>query len=106
PRGRAGHLDLLDLVTARPQRRRDGVDGLDAVELRLVLTVGQPQVVRESDAHDCLEAFEPLEPFTLTKFRPVRRALPRPSRPASSDRRRGAPHKRPRPPRTPPAPSR
>ena len=100
PRGGAGDLDLLDLVTAGAQAVGDGVDGLDAVELGLVFAVGQPQVVREGNAHG-----EPLQlclAVTLTGFRRARRALRRPSRPASSDRRWAGPDTRRRRPRTPP----
>ena len=50
-RGRAGHLDLLDLVAAGAQAVGDGVDGLGAVELGLVFAVGQAEVVGERDAH-------------------------------------------------------
>ena len=50
-RSRAGDLDLLHLVPAGAQPVGDGVDGLRGVELRLLLAVGESEVVGECDLH-------------------------------------------------------
>jgi hypothetical protein len=44
-------LDLLDLVAASAQGIRDGVDGLYAVKLGLVLAIGETKVVGKCDLH-------------------------------------------------------
>src|SRR5262249_11954814 len=54
PRRRACHVHTLDAVASLFERLGDRVNRLGRVELGLFFGIGEPQVVREGDAHGVL----------------------------------------------------